>query len=226
MLATMIAATRVSAQVLDRAVDEFKALEADYAELLDQRVKAAGLLRLAVDDRAAARKSGNAKAIRESEQKLLTSGALTPADLKVIDTELATMSLSEFANNFDAQVLAMRYLRVVEPDSFAAYQTKKRAVVTRSQAVRKSVSGVVAFGAFLATFVTSFDEIVGDKKGLAVLTGTLVPDFIVAVGKTLPRALDAAECHARPSSQAPWRAQCRPRRARRSSSPPPRPCRC
>jgi hypothetical protein len=184
-MATMVAAAQVTERVLDDAERDFKALAPDYKNLLEQREKAAEVLFRVIDGRRAAQRSANGNERRRLEQQMLTRGALTAEDLRYIDTALNRMTLSEFVDDMDAQTLALRYLRGVNPQAFEGYAVQRDKVVAKTNAVLKAVSGVGAFAGFSALFADSALEQLR-KRGAESALFTTAPVFLTFLKATVP----------------------------------------
>lgn len=176
VMATLVIAAKLTAKVLDSAEKDFKALEPDYAALLEQREQAAKLLFTAIDARRSAQRSGNNSARASAEQSMRRS--LSEQDLRFIDVALNTMTLTEFTKDMAAQNLALQYLRTQDPEAFATYTTKKKDVVLRTEAYLKAVSGVAAFSALSSNFIQSVAEL-GKERNISNIMSAmpLMVDF-------------------------------------------------
>ncbi|MBL8331021.1 MAG: hypothetical protein JNJ71_19445 [Rubrivivax sp.] len=184
-MATMVVAAKLTAKIMEEADSDFKSLEVDYKELLDQREEAAKLLFSTVDKRRAAQSSGDTTGRRAAEANIRRG--LSEADLRFIDEQLATMTLAQFTKDMAAQNLALQYLRLQDPEAFKKYSTKKDDVVRRTQAYMRTVSGVIAFAGLSTSFVQSVSEL-GRKNNAPNLISSmpLIVDFATAAVPLLP----------------------------------------
>jgi len=160
-MAALIVGARVSAKMLERAQKDMEGLRKDYKELIDQREKAANLLFAAIAERAKLQQSG---AGAEGEKAAMLRATMSAEDLKFIDTDLARLSVRDFAKDMAAQNLALNYLKKAQPEAFASYRTQADDVVLRTKSYLRTMTGIAAFGAITANFMQSVGDMAKEKR--------------------------------------------------------------
>ena len=150
-MAAIVVATRVTSRVLRQAVVDFANVEADYIKLIERREAAATVL-----------------------YEVLLKGAGSPAalgddfaddDLRYLRETVRGQSIKDFANDLGAQNLALRYLRRTDPAGYADYKARSDGLQSRTKGYIRSVAGVTAFAALLATFGQQTIGAVQKNKG-------------------------------------------------------------
>jgi len=189
-MAALIVGARVSAKMLERAQKDMESLRKDYKELIDQREKAANLLFAAIAERAKLQQAG---AGSEGEKAALLRATMSAEDLKFIDTDLAKLSVRDFAKDMAAQNLALNYLKKAQPEAFASYRTQADDVVLRSKSYLRTMTGIAAFGAITANFMQSVGDMAKDKRFEEfVRTMPLIIDFMRAAAPLMTVTVQTA----------------------------------
>lgn len=180
-LASMIVAARLTSKILEKADSDFKSLETDYKTLIEQRESAATLLFTALDEQ---RKSGASANLENS---------FSQADVTFLEKNLSQLKVSEFAKDIGAQNLALRLLSQKDPSAFKSYKIQADSFVVRSRAYLRSVSGVVAFGALMANFAQTVNDLAKDKnKGNLLMSMPLGTEFLKAAGPLAPKVIQVS----------------------------------
>jgi len=135
-LAAMTLATRVSGRMLNKAQEDFKGIESEYAELIERREKAATVLYGLLSQEDAV----------PSEVK----GSFSSGDLEFLRSRVSTMSLAQFSSDMGVQQLALNHLKKSDPQAWQDYSRKSGHAVKGTQGIVKTLTGVAAFGGMAA----------------------------------------------------------------------------
>jgi hypothetical protein len=160
-MAAMVIAARVTHQGLDAAQRDFKNIEADFDTLLDRRQKTAALMADVLDRRRKAKAAKQEAELRHMEADL--AQWLSPADLAFIDSFGENRPLRDFSNDLGMQNLALQFLRHSDPKAYADFRAQTDAVVGRSRAYLRTMTGIAAFGGFTALFTQDVVSTTRDK---------------------------------------------------------------
>jgi hypothetical protein len=150
-LAAMIVAAHVTRGIYERAQRDLAGIEDDYKALIDRREKAAALLYEAVTARAQAQRDGSAGALREADASLLRT--LSPDEKAFLEADLSRLDAANFVNDIAAQNLAIRYLRLRDPEAYKDYSARRDGTLKRTRAYVLTAAGAAAVGGLAALFV-------------------------------------------------------------------------
>jgi hypothetical protein len=179
VMAALLVGSRVTNKMLKQARNDFANIEKGYANLLDRREKAAGVLYELVLRGAAGR------------ERLAT--ALSPADLAYLDRLGQGMKVGDFAKDMGAQNVALAYLAKADPEAYAGYKAQSDKLLPATRGYLRAVSGSAAFGAMLTTFARETLAALRGKSGaemMAVLP--LAFQFVQETPSLMEVALDTA----------------------------------
>ncbi len=149
-MAAMIVAARMTSKALDQANKNLSQLQTDYAAIIQQREDMAAVLFELIEKRRQAQRSRDDAALAQAEATLKAS--LTVDEMNLIDNQLLSLKLSEFAKHMDAQNQAIEVAKRLNPEAYKNYRARADDVVARTRAYMKTVTGVAAFGGLMLNF--------------------------------------------------------------------------
>ncbi len=188
-MAAMVIGARVADRIAEEAEETYKNLDDEYARLLQRRVEIAGLLAEVVDQRRKAVAARDELAARRMTQEL--SRYLSQEDIAFIDNFGPDRPLSDFANDFGMQNLALQFLRRKNPQAYAEYRSQTDGLVGRTKAYVKTVGGATAFGGLLAGFSHDVMAVLKDSRNSKSIWSMLPLgyDFVSAMAPLAVRNL-------------------------------------
>lgn len=146
-LAGFVAAVQGARLIAKAAQKDFDQLEVGYQELMARRLEASKLF-------AEAMRVARGRELELKEYEAMAP-ALDSADVAYLKAFPTDRLLKDFATDFRAQNLALRYLRAKNPEAFAQYQLKAEKFVGNFQAYTRAVAGAASAGGFSFMFVTN-----------------------------------------------------------------------
>jgi hypothetical protein len=167
-MAALVIAARITHRGLDAAQKDFKDIESGFEKLLDRRQKTAALMADVLDRRRKAKAAKDEAEVRHMEADL--GKWLSPTDLAFIDSFGEDRPLRDFSNDLGMQNLALQFLRHSDPQSYADFRTETDGLVGRSRAYLRTVTGIAAFGGFVALFTQDVANTTRDKDMGETLT--------------------------------------------------------
>jgi len=167
-MAALVIAARVTHRGLDAAQKDFKSIESEFEALLDRRQKTAALMADVLDRRRKAKAAKDEAEVRHMEADL--GQWLSPADLAFIDSFGEDRPLRDFSNDLGMQNLALQFLRHSDPKAYADFRTQTDGLVARSRAYLRTMTGIAAFGGFVALFTQDVVNATRDKDPGETLT--------------------------------------------------------
>jgi hypothetical protein len=160
-MAALVIAARVTHRGLDAAQKDFKSIESEFESLLDRRQKTAALMADVLDRRRKAKAAKDEAEVRHMEADL--GQWLSPADLAFIDSFGEDRPLRDFSNDLGMQNLALQFLRHSDPKAYEDFRTQTDGLVARSRAYLRTMTGIAAFGGFVALFTQDVVNATRDK---------------------------------------------------------------
>jgi len=178
-LAAVTVATRVSGRMLKKAQEDFKGIEAEYAELIDRREKAATALYGVLSASGGA--AGDGKA------------GFSEADLEYLRGRVSNLSLAQFSTDMGVQQLALNYLKATDPQAWQDYTRKSGNAIKGTQGIIKTLTGVASFGG-MAAYVGREVMTMAKKRQYADLirTAPILATFSTEAAPLLSYSAEAA----------------------------------
>ncbi|BBO86015.1 hypothetical protein DSCO28_65810 [Desulfosarcina ovata subsp. sediminis] len=178
-MAAFVIGARVANQVADDAFNTLENLEDEYKQLLRRREEIAGVLADIVARRNEAKQLQDELAFRQRTAELRQH--LSEEDLAFIDRFGTDRPITEFANDFAMQNLAIRFLQGRDPERYKDYRADVDGLVGRTKVAVKTAGGAVAFGGLVMSFaheVSSFGDV--QNTGVIVEVMPLGLEFVTA----------------------------------------------
>lgn len=185
-MASFLVAIKASGKIIDASERDFEAAKESYRKVLDSRAAAARLLGDAFYARAGLFAS-------QQEGKARGEQFLSANDLAYLET-LRDKTPEEFLRDFNAQNIALEYLRKSNPKEYADYRVNVDEFKTHYGAYARTALGATSMVGFSSLFLKRAKNMI-EKNGLVAAPALLplVGDGLTEVVSLVPRVQKTLE---------------------------------